>query len=566
MITDLLTLLGENFALVAVACAEVIVAAVLAARALGMAPARRRVGLPGGAAGQMLHEMNTSDEDVQILFRRKDMMPIYAVGNMEALLGVTLDDMQNDIACLLPQMADENAARSFWKAYTAWDGQTRLEDELHLKDGQWFYVTMHRSKNGEHDVAALRRSTEMHEQIARYEERLHDAEEASQSKTTFLSRMSHEIRTPMNGIIGMLTLAKSRLTPDHPAMQYLDKADELSDHLLSLINDILDMSRIEAGKVELEEKPFSLRGLGQKLYDMFAKNLEARGIRYDVEYENMTVDYVVGDELRISQVLINFLSNAVKFTEKGEITVTLRQMMQRDDVVDLMFRVHDTGVGMDPQFISRIFRPFEQESIETGHKYGGTGLGMAITDQIVRLMGGEIVVESVPGKGSDFSVFLHLPMASAPVSLTENEAADEDRADENAFRGCRVLMAEDNEVNAMIAVEIMGEMGAQVDVAENGQKAVDAFAAHPQGYYDFILMDVQMPVMDGRTAARAIRAMDRPDAAEVLIFALSADAFFEDERLSKEAGMNAHYAKPVNFTELQRNVGRFLREKERNRT
>ncbi len=344
-------------------------------------------------------------------------------------------------------------------------------------------------------VATLRRSTTLHQQIEKYEKSLQKAEEASQSKTTFLSRMSHEIRTPMNGIIGMLRLAEGKLTPYSPAMQYRHKADELSDHLLSLINDILDMSRIEAGKVELEEKPFSLRALGQKLYDMFAKNLEARGIRYAVEYENMTADYVIGDELRISQVIINFLSNAVKFTSEGE-----------------------------------------------------------------------IVVESVPGKGSDFSVFLHLPLVSEPMKLTETQAEDEQATDENVFRGRRVLMAEDNEVNAMIAVEILGEMGAEVDVADNGQKAVEVFATHPQDYYDFILMDVQMPVMDGRTAARNIRALNRPDAATVLIFALSADAFVEDERLSREAGMNAHYAKPVNFAELQRNVGRFLREKERNRT
>ena len=567
--TDLLTLLGENFALVAVACAELVIGAVLAAQAMRGDRGRYRLvqTLPGGAAGQLMKELNADDGEVCLLVRRQDMLPVYVIGDMEGLLGVTLAELQSDVACVLPGLADDAEGRALWKAYHNWDGTTQLHDEIHLKSDEWVYVEIRRSTDGSSDIFRLRRVTDLHRQVERYEARLHDAEEASQSKTTFLSRMSHEIRTPMNGIIGMLTLAKGKLTPDHPAMQYLLKADELSDHLLSLINDILDMSRIEAGKVELEEKPFSLHALGQKLYDMFAKNLEARGIRYSVDYENVSADYVIGDELRISQVLINFLSNAVKFTEHGEITVTLRQMMQHDDVVDLMFRVHDTGIGMDPKFISRIFRPFEQESIETGHKYGGTGLGMAITDQIVRLMGGEIVVESVPGKGSDFSVYLHLPMAAAPAAQNGGTAGGSAAADDAAFRGCRVLMAEDNEVNAMIAVEIMGEMGAQVDVAENGQKAVDAFAAHPQNYYDFILMDVQMPVMDGRTAARTIRAMDRPDAATVLIFALSADAFVEDERLSKEAGMNDHFAKPVNFVELQRHVGRFLREqKERNRT
>ena len=567
--TDLLTLLGENFALVAVACAELVIGAVLAARAMrgDRAKGKLLLAVPSGTAGQLIKEMNADADEARLLIRRRDMLPVYVIGDLEGLLGVTLADLQSDIACVLPQLADDAEGRALWKAYHDWDGATELSDELHLKNDEWVYVEVRRSAAGDNDIFMLRRATALHKQIERYEVSLHNAEEASQSKTTFLSRMSHEIRTPMNGIIGMLTLAKGKLTLDSPAMQYLLKADELSDHLLSLINDILDMSRIEAGKVELEAKPFSLHELGQKLYDMFAKNLEARGIRYEVEYENVTADYVIGDELRISQVLINFLSNSVKFTSEGEITVTLRQMMQRDGVVDLMFRVHDTGIGMDPQFISRIFRPFEQESIETGRKYGGTGLGMAITDQLVRLMGGEIVVESVPGKGSDFSVYLHLPMAAAPAELTSSAVADSTAADDTAFRGCRVLMAEDNEVNAMIAVEIMGEMGAQVDVAENGQKAVEAFAAHPQNYYDFILMDVQMPVMDGRTAARTIRAMDRPDAATVLIFALSADAFVEDERLSREAGMNAHYAKPVNFVELQRNVGRFLREeKERNRT
>ncbi len=172
----------------------------------------------------------------------------------------------------------------------------------------------------------------------------------------------------MNGIIGMISLAKSRLRPGDEAMQYLNKADEVSAHLLALINDILDMSRIEAGKVELEHKVFSLRELGNRLYDMFAKQLQERGIHYEVNLEDMTVDSVVGDELRISQIIINFLSNAVKFTSRGEIIVTIRQMMLQDNAADLMFRVHDTGIGMDHAFLNRIFRPFEQESIETGRK------------------------------------------------------------------------------------------------------------------------------------------------------------------------------------------------------
>lgn len=270
----------------------------------------------------------------------------------------------------------------------------------------------------------------------------------------------------MNGITGMLTLAERQLTPEHPAIQYLTKANELSGHLLSLINDILDMSRIEAGKVELEQAPFSLRALGGRLYDMFAKTLDANGIHYAANFEEMTADWVIGDELRISQVIINFLSNAVKFTSQGEIIVTFRQMMLRDGKVDLMMRVHDTGIGMKAEFISRIFRLFEQEDTSTTRRFGGTGLGMAISDQLVKLMGGQIVVESLPESGSDFTVFLSLP------------------------------------------------------------------------------------VMGGRTAARTIRGLARPDAADIPIYALSADTCVEDERLSRENGMNRHLTKPIDFDAL----------------
>lgn len=561
-ITDLLAALGEHLPLLLVGCAEILLAVYLIGKLLWGKVQHKPSGKDRGAEAIFLQEWKRQSEEVCILLRRRDRMPVYTAGNLREVLGVTLTRLREDAASLLAGLDDETERKQRWKTYLDWDGAKPLVAEAAMQNGRWVRFIAHRSRNDNYDLIFGRDITREHQRLEDDKTKLMQVEEASQSKTTFLSRMSHEIRTPMNGIIGMLALAEGKMQKQDPAMQYLDKANELSAHLLSLINDILDMSRIEAGKVELENKPFSLRAMGDKLYDMFAKTLDARGIRYAVNFEGVTVDWLLGDELRLSQIMINFLSNAVKFTEQGEIVVTIRQMMLREGNVDLLLRVHDTGQGMDPNFVYRIFRPFDQESIETGKKYGGTGLGMAITDQLVHLMGGQILVESLPGKGSDFTVYLTLPQAEADEQASVTGRAEDQNQYEDAFQDCRILMAEDNDINAMIAVELLEGMGAKVDVAQNGQLALEAFQAKPEHYYDFILMDVQMPVLDGRAATRALRALDRSDATEIPIFALSADAFIEDERLSMESGMNGHYSKPIDFIALRRNVGAYLRRKE----
>jgi|GEM_PF-124174 len=490
--------------------------------------------------------------DPVMILRCKDLYPVYITESFEQQLDVTGDDIKTDIGIFLDKVGSGKDWK-LWKKYRSWDGKQPFTSDFYLERMKsWYRLEITRSKDGLYDTFQFRDITEDKKELEAAKEQLKIAESVSQSKTEFLSSMSHEIRTPMNGIIGMLTLAHGQLR-GHSAENYIIKAEQLSKYLLSVINDILDMSRIEAGKIELESKPFELAALAEKLRNMFQKNVEAKGVAFYVEMKDVDVKYIVGDELRISQILVNFLSNAQKFTEKGEIRVTFRQLQKENGKVSLMFRVHDTGKGMDAKFISRIFKPFEQESQDITKQYGGSGLGMSITDRLVHLMGGEIVIDSMLGKGSDFSVYLTLPIAE--VSEIETEQEDETGTD-FTFNGCHILMAEDNEINAEIAVSILENEGAKVDVAVNGKDAVEKYAASAPGTYNFILMDIQMPVMNGRDAAKQIRSMDRKDAGEIPIFALSADAFVEDQRLSAMSGMNGHFTKPIDFEEMRVQIGK----------
>ena len=493
--------------------------------------------------------------DPVMILRCKDLYPVYITESFEQQLDVTGDDIKTDIGIFLHKVGSGKDWK-LWKKYRSWDGKQPFTSDFYLERMKsWYRLEITRSKDGLYDTFQFRDITEDKKELEAAKEQLKIAESVSQSKTEFLSSMSHEIRTPMNGIIGMLTLAHGQLR-GHSAENYIIKAEQLSKYLLSVINDILDMSRIEAGKIELESKPFELAALAEKLRNMFQKNVEAKGVAFYVEMKDVDVKYIVGDELRISQILVNFLSNAQKFTEKGEIRVTFRQLQKENGKVSLMFRVHDTGKGMDAKFISRIFKPFEQESQDITKQYGGSGLGMSITDRLVHLMGGEIVIDSMLGKGSDFSVYLTLPIAE--VSEIETEQEDETGTD-FTFNGCHILMAEDNEINAEIAVSILENEGAKVDVAVNGKDAVEKYAASAPGTYNFILMDIQMPVMNGRDAAKQIRSMDRKDAGEIPIFALSADAFVEDQRLSAMSGMNGHFTKPIDFEEMRVQIGKILK-------
>ena len=510
------------------------------------------------------------------------------------------------------------------------------------------------------------------------------ADSANQAKSRFTSRISHEIRTPLNAIIGYLTIADSVTDDEDKVHDCIRKANIASQHLLLIINEVLEMSSIESGKIATVNEPFDFRQLISALAILFHNNAKAKGIRFEVEMKNIPDEFLVGDQTRLRQILVNLLSNALKFTENGSVTLTIFQTEIDDKTTDMSFEVRDTGIGMDPAYVEHIWIPFEQESSETARRFGGTGLGLSITKNLCDIMHGTIDVSSVKGEGSVFTVhlpfgryakeqsdsgasydFSHLralvvddePSACEYIHLLMNrcgifcetansgaralelltEARDSGNsydlclidwvmpgmdgietvrrireiladtpliivtaydvsdvrqeakalgvntflskplfqstvfdmlstlfakgADKQGksgakpqfpteFNGMRLLLAEDNAMNREIATAILKKGGFEVDNAMNGREALDRFLASPAGTYKAILMDIQMPVMDGHESSRAIRASDHPDSKSIPILAMTANAFTEDITAAISAGMNGHISKPINIENL----------------
>lgn len=378
---------------------------------------------------------------------------------------------------------------------------------------------------------------------------LQAAENKSREKSEFLSRMSHEIRTPMNGIIGMTELAKLNLHDSAKAMDCLDKISLSSDYLLSLINDILDMSRIESGKFILNTDAFSLEEFRKKLYVMFQQKAEELGISFTVESKGEEEYAVTGDELRLSQVVVNIVSNALKFTPKGgTVRVTIQQNIIGENLLLVRFIIKDTGIGMSEEFTKRMFEPFEQENAVAGRNNSGTGLGLSISYNLIKLMGGSITLDSEPGEGSCFTVAVELPLAERSSSAFETKETGSEAV---LPEGIHILLAEDNEINWELTKDLLENVGITSDHAWNGREAVDMFIAAPKGFYDLILMDVQMPEMDGLAACRAIRAMGGSYAGNIPIVGLSANAFEQDIRLAIAGGMSGYLSKPFNIRQLK---------------
>lgn len=381
---------------------------------------------------------------------------------------------------------------------------------------------------------------------------------ANESKSHFLANMSHDIRTPMNGVLGMATLAAANIDDKQKALGYIEKIQISGKYLVSLINDILDVSKISEGAFEIAADPMNMRDFINEIrtvIDPLAAN-KKQSFTIETEIQN---EYVIGDKLHLNQIGINILSNAVKFTPQGgKIWLTI---VERPGISEEYAHYHlefrDNGIGMKKEFLDHIFESFTREKDSTINSIEGSGLGMFIVKSLVELMHGTIHVESEPGKGTCFCVDLELEIDREGTREEKEENTD----NAESVRGKRVLLAEDNMINREIAVEMLREMGAFVATAENGQEAVEEFAQSPQGYFDVILMDVMMPVMDGYEASRTIRKLAREDAQTILIIAITANAFQEDVIESEKAGMDAHLSKPLDFAALSEKIAVLTRHK-----
>ncbi|MDR1490247.1 MAG: PAS domain S-box protein [Desulfovibrio sp.] len=376
------------------------------------------------------------------------------------------------------------------------------------------------------------------------------ANRASESKTAFLARMSHEIRTPMNAIIGMTNITKRKLLDDKTEkdeiLAHIRQIETSSAHLLGLLNDILDISKIEAGKIEINEESFNLPKLVSSVESIIRPRCQEKNLAFTIEEQGLIPGNYVSDPLRLRQVLINLLGNAVKFTpECGEIIFTLRNLERQDGRDKILFSVRDNGIGISKSQVAMLFKPFEQLGGHITRQYGGSGLGLSISQSIVHMLGGDIRVQSEEGKGSTFSFDLWLTEDSGG-----KDAAKDIDWDISQIAGKHVLLVDDVEINRIIVVEQLSETGVVIDEAPDGVAAVNKFMASEPGFYDMIFMDVQMPNMNGYDASRAIRALNRPDAVSVPIIAMTANAFKEDVEQAFASGMNGHLAKPLEADKL----------------
>lgn len=492
--------------------------------------------------------ISENTDTVIFILNHKSRTPDYVFENSRRLLGISAGEFLEGEADLGHPSTFKSRLLALLEEPWPTEG---CRQELHVYNDRlhcdmWLKVLIcpFRLGNDPKCIYTITDVTQEHQDREKIAAAVVAAEQANAAKSSFFSNMSHDMRTPMNGIVGMTAIAKRSLDDRDRVLDCLNKIDFSSRHLLGLINDVLDISKIENGKLALVSQPFDLAQLLPELEAIFRPQCEAKQ-----QHLIFTADIVhaglVGDTLRINQVFMNLLSNAVKFTpEGGTITLTAQETEQHADSATFRFTVTDNGIGISEDAQKNIFIPFERAANTTVHQIEGTGLGLAITKNLISAMGGQITLRSVLGEGSSFIVDLDLP-------LQEGEAPKPTEAvtlDEASFAGMRFLLAEDNAINQEIAVELLSAYGAEVETSDNGEQALKRFASSAPGYYDAILMDIQMPVMNGYDATREIRACGHPQAESILIIAMTANVFAEDVLAARNAGMDAHIAKPMDLS------------------
>ena len=514
------------------------------------------------AREELFSNLSRNVDDVFLMIDTETRKVEYVSPNVQRILGLSPEAVQEDLYVLYPAGDDSGASRLENLMQMEQGVQQEWEREFvnqETGEPRYIHVTgfINDVQGARKCIVDLSDRTGEHQTTLAVEAALEVAEKASKAKTDFLSNMSHDIRTPMNAIIGITTLMKNELHQPEKLAEHLGKLETSGRLLLGIINDILDMSRIESGKTTLNIEKTNLPQQVSQLDSIIRQQASQRRQTFTVE-NHVQHENVLADPNRLNQVLINILSNAVKYTPQGgHIRLDVEELTHTEHYAKYRFVVQDDGIGMSEAYQKTLFEPFTREEKSGTNRVQGTGLGMAITKSIVDLMGGTIHVESAPGKGSRFEVVLELPIdAEADKVQTASALPEEDEA-VSPLSGMKFLCAEDNAINAEILEMLLETKGASCTICSNGQEIVDAFASLKPGEYDMILMDVQMPVMDGLEATRRIRNGENPLGRTIPILAMTANAFLEDMQKSKEAGMDEHLSKPVDIAALEQTVKRF---------
>ena len=514
------------------------------------------------AREELFSNLSRNVDDVFLMIDTETRKVEYVSPNVQRILGLSPEAVQEDLYVLYPAGDDSGASRLENLMQMEQGVQQEWEREFvnqETGEPRYIHVTgfINDVQGARKCIVDLSDRTGEHQTTLAVEAALEVAEKASKAKTDFLSNMSHDIRTPMNAIIGITTLMKNELHQPEKLAEHLGKLETSGRLLLGIINDILDMSRIESGKTTLNIEKTNLPQQVSQLDSIIRQQASQRRQTFTVE-NHVQHENVLADPNRLNQVLMNILSNAVKYTPQGgHIRLDVEELSHTEHYAKYRFVVQDDGIGMSAVYQKTLFDPFTREEKSGTNRVQGTGLGMAITKSIVDLMGGTIHVESASGKGSRFEVVLEFPIDAEADKVQTASALPEEAEAVSPLSGMKFLCAEDNAINAEILEMLLETKGASCTICSNGQEIVDAFASVKPGEYDMILMDVQMPVMDGLEATRRIRNGENPLGKTIPILAMTANAFLEDMQKSKEAGMDEHLSKPVDIAALEQTVKRF---------